>query len=147
MRKGYNHELAVNIQIEKERRELEIEFDVHGNVKRDHAQEIRILSESETKNSLTEVPVAFFDGCKRLSEHIRDEKTLPVVRRVRLAPLSETTTKESIKRIIFNFLDRKLSYLLKRNTNELPTFNKEDESKKVWAYNNMIKKYSFTGKK
>jgi hypothetical protein len=146
MRERYNQSLATKIQIEKERRELETRFDAHGNVIRDHEKEIRILSESETKNSLPEIPVAFFDGCKKFSDHIQTEKSSPVVRTVRLAPLNEVQKKDSIRIIIFNFINTNLSRIIRRNHNDLPIFNREDESKKVWAYDNMIKKYTFAKK-
>ena len=144
MRKGYNQKLATQILIEKEQRELQTRFDHKGNVIRDYAQEIRILAESETKNSLPELPVAIFDGCRKFSEHIQNEKTSSVVRVVKLAPLESTHLKKSVIEICLEFIERVFSKFSNPNKN-LPLFNQGKQQRKGWMFNNVIERYAFTG--
>lgn len=144
MRNGYNQNLATQILIEKEQRELQIRFDHKGNVIRDYAQEIRILAESETKNSLPELPVAIFDGCRKFSEHIKNEKTGSVVRIVKLAPLESKPIQRSIFEICLGFVERIISKFSNPNKN-LPIFNQGKQERKGWMFNNIVERYAFTG--
>lgn len=132
MRNGYNKELGFKIIKEREERALETRFDHKGNVIRDYREETRVLSESETNNILPEVPIIVFDGCRKFQNHIQSTKIQPVVRTIKLASLGEPQ-KQSVAKIIFNFTNRALGYLMLFRKNKLPIYNSKNKDN-VKAY-------------
>lgn len=139
MRKGLNTELVKQIAITKEENELKTRYDHKGNVIRDHLQEVRLYAESEYNNVLPELPIAVFDGCKKLSDHMESVNISPVVREVKLAPLSSTPIKKS--EVLYNFANKVLNIFSKVDK-KLPICNQGRERRKQWLYKDMCQKYA-----
>lgn len=161
MRNGYNQDLGRKIIAHKEQCELKVRYDVHGNVIRDYKEEIRLMAEDEQKNVLPELPIIIFDGCRKFSEHIKTEKNiLPIVRKVKLAPLGETKSESVASKslhFLILFLILKIPSLRKFVTKnnlrkiaiknkKLPIYNRLDcgRSAKDWAMENSILKQKGT---
>lgn len=49
-------------------------FDKDGNVIRDHKAELQVYQEIENTSTLSCIPLSFFDGCRKLAEHLRLRK-------------------------------------------------------------------------
>jgi len=139
MRNGYNQDLGREIISEREET-IQTRYDVHGNVIRDYREEMRILSESENKNILPEVPIIVFDGCRKFNEHIKNANIKPIVRQVKLAPLPKSKM-DSVIKISFNLCNEFLGWIIGRKT-QAPLFNrkKNKEIKRVYTIGNSIVK-------
>lgn len=147
MRNGYNQDLGRKIIAHKEQCEVNVRYDVHGNVIRDYKEEIRLMAEDEEKNILPELPIIIFDGCRKLSEHIKAEKNIkPIIREVKLAPLGKTKP-ESVLAKVLEFLILKIPFVwIVIKNQEPPIYNRLDcrRSAKDWAMENSISKQKGT---
>lgn len=138
MRNGYNQELGRVIIAEREEN-IPTRHDVNGNVIRDYKEEIRILSESENKNILPEIPIIVFDGCLKFDNHIKTENIKPIVRQVKLAPLGKSKRLSAVK-ILLQSTNEFLGWLVNRGE-KAPLFNRKNKRlKKLWIINTYIVK-------
>lgn len=143
MRKGYNQRLATEILFVKEQKELHTRFDPQGNVIRDYNNELKALSDSETRNILSETPIAVFDGCRKFSEHIQTEKSGPVVRQIKLAPLVSVHKRKGVLHICYEGINF-IYGLIRRKQSDLPIFNQHREGAKAYVFSTMLEKYACT---
>lgn len=118
--------------------------DLRGNVIRDYEMETKLMAEIELENSLGEIPVSVFDGCRKLSQHISEVSTTPIVRVVKLAPLPTIEREIHFIEKAFSFLEKVFNKIPVKDK-DLPVFNQSRENRKNWIYNNFVKKYTFTG--
>nr|WP_298655893.1 hypothetical protein [uncultured Flavobacterium sp.] len=147
MRNGYNQDLGRDIIAEREE-SIQTRYDAQGNVIRDYREEMRILSESEQRNVLPEIPIIVFDGCRKFNEHIKNTNVKPIVRQVKLVPLGKPK-RIRLTQIVFDIVNEFFGWVIGRRT-DAPLFNRKKNHKlikRLYALNNSIVKQARTYEK